>query len=152
MARRPSSIGAGQIDHTLQSHGLQPQWEESVGGSKGIQVNQIKTLPLDQAGGQQSLGALGRGSKQTGPLKHSEVRLQHRETFGVSVIHQQRACLRLLPIAEGAETTPGHQIQNPQGSSTGQDAGKKHPEIPGRPGGWIEKSTPGMKGDGSLRQ
>jgi len=140
-----SAIACCQVDHTIESHGLQNQGHQGVGRAKRIHIHQIKTLSLQQRMGKQPVGPKGARAKHAGSFEDPEVLTEERQSCRVRIIHHEGSGPSLQPVAQGAQATPRHQIQHPQGTTLGQDDSKQYAEISGGPGSWIEKTFPGLK-------
>jgi hypothetical protein len=155
--RRPSvvtgwspSIRAGKIKDAIQGHSLESERQKSMGGPKSVNIHHVKPLSPQQAIRKQPVGRLMRQANETVALKDSQIGLQDRKPGAITIIRPQTGSLGFQSIAQGTETTARHQIQDTDRSVSLQGSCQQNPQIPGRPGGWIEKALASLKQCGPL--
>ncbi len=135
-------IGAGQVEHPAEAHGLQGQRQQRRRAAEGIEIHQLEALIAEQAIGQQLLGRVGTEPQRQALPQGLQIDPQQRQPLRIGIVGPDGGCTGLEAIAQGAHTAARHQIQHPQGALTRQPPGQQHPQIPGRARVGAEEAFP----------
>jgi hypothetical protein len=118
-----------------------------MGGTKSIEIHEIKTLGPQQTVRQQAPGCQGCPSQETAILQNGKIAAEEGESLGISIVGPETAHPGLQPVTQASQTAARHQIQNPWRPSPCQGAGQENPEIPGGSGSRIKETDTRLKRD-----